>query len=159
MILVWQVHWFEFQWARFGAYHLSFREANGNIVIAILSPERVRWPTCVLPSSRYRKNMGCQLSLEALFAPATEKHTFSQRKIVPATEKPCFFELSSDARVTPEGARASKSHGPGARYLIPATFPQLPRNSTWWGSSLGATWCHIPRDIQCHRVAYMAAKR
>ena len=50
--------------------------------------------------------------------------------------------------------RARKSHGLGARYPVPATFPQLPRNSTWWGSSHGATWCHIPRDIQCYRVAY-----
>ena len=33
-------------------------------------------------------------------------------------------------------------------------FPQRSRNSTWWGSSHGAAWCHIPRAIWCHRVAH-----
>ena len=49
--------------------------------------------------------------------------------------------------------RAWKSHGLGARYPVPATFPQLPRNSTWWGSSHGATWCVTYSAIEWHMAA------
>ena len=71
------------------------------------------------------------------------------------------FELSSVARLTPEGPGGEApvyELGKAMDWGPDTLFPQLSRfpcNSTWWGSSHGATWCHIPRDIQqCHRVAY-----
>ena len=111
-------------------------------------------------SSRNRKTTVFNSRRKPFLLPQQKTHGFA-KKICSRNRKTMVFELSSVARLTPEGPargtpsiRAWKSHGLGARYPVPATFPQLPRNSTWWGSSHGATRCHIPRDIQCHRVAY-----
>ena len=91
-----------------------------------------------------------------LLFPQQKKHNFCKAYSIPQQNNHCFRIVvgrAFNAR-RPWGRSPSTRASKNMKRAPGTLFPQSSRNSTWWGSSHGATWLHIPRAIQRHRVAH-----